>query len=249
MELLLRRLDGALAVKDSKLVMLQARRDHVDAITRILPGIGREFMPPLDEGSFLAMPSVLPQAALSEVVRVNAAQDAAIATIPEVASVVDVVAADHVPPRAMERFRGYDLVKVTGGTQALRRTVGAELEITESIAMDEPKVVGHTLGALRELGIRVADVEHSIGRRVDHTIVSDGRSVVYALNRGVPFFLSNREAQVSQDVLRLDGDDRRTGRQVEDVLRPQPLVRADVEDQPADCGDVHRLLVLSRLPH
>ena len=31
----------------------------------------------------------------------------------------------------------------------------------------------------------------------------DGRSVVYALNRGVPFFLSNREAQVSQDILRL----------------------------------------------
>jgi len=53
------------------------------------------------------------------------------------------------------------------------------------------------------LGIRVADVEHSIGRKVDHTIVSDGRSVVYALNRGVPFFVSNREAQVSQDVLRL----------------------------------------------
>jgi MinD-like ATPase involved in chromosome partitioning or flagellar assembly len=38
---------------------------------------------------------------------------------------------------------------------------------------------------------------------VDETIVSDGRSVVYALNRGVPFFLSNREAQVSQDILRL----------------------------------------------
>jgi pilus assembly protein CpaE len=53
------------------------------------------------------------------------------------------------------------------------------------------------------LGIRVADVEHSIGRKVDHTIVSDGRSVVYALNRGVPFVLSNRESQVSQDVLRL----------------------------------------------
>ena len=53
------------------------------------------------------------------------------------------------------------------------------------------------------LGIRLADVEHSIGRRVDDTIVSDGRSVVYALNRGVPFFLSNREAQVSQDILRL----------------------------------------------
>jgi pilus assembly protein CpaE len=53
------------------------------------------------------------------------------------------------------------------------------------------------------LGIRVADVEHSIGRKVDHTIVSDGRAVVYALNRGVPFVLSNRESQVSQDVFRL----------------------------------------------
>jgi pilus assembly protein CpaE len=53
------------------------------------------------------------------------------------------------------------------------------------------------------LGIRVADVEHSIGRKVDYTIVSDGRAVVYALNRGVPFVLSNRESQVSQDVIRL----------------------------------------------
>jgi pilus assembly protein CpaE len=53
------------------------------------------------------------------------------------------------------------------------------------------------------LGIRVQDVEQSIGRRVDHSIVSDGRSVVYALNRGVPFFLSNREAPVSQDILRI----------------------------------------------
>jgi hypothetical protein len=45
-------------------------------------------------------------------------------------SVVDVVAADHAPPRTLERLRGHDLVQVAGGTQALRRTVDAELEIT-----------------------------------------------------------------------------------------------------------------------
>jgi pilus assembly protein CpaE len=50
-------------------------------------------------------------------------------------------------------------------------------------------------------GIRVSDIEHSIGRKVDHTIVSDGRTVVYALNRGVPFVWSNKQAQVSQDIL------------------------------------------------
>jgi pilus assembly protein CpaE len=53
------------------------------------------------------------------------------------------------------------------------------------------------------LGIRIQDVEQSIGRKIDHTMASDGRSVVYALNRGVPFFLSNREAPVSQDILRI----------------------------------------------
>jgi hypothetical protein len=47
-------------------------------------------------------------------------------------SVVDVVAADHAPPSTLERIRGYDLVQVEGGTQALRRTVLADLEITSS---------------------------------------------------------------------------------------------------------------------
>lgn len=55
---------------------------------RILPGLGREFMPPLDEGSLLYMPSLLPQASLSQAVEVNSKQDLAIATVPEVESVV-----------------------------------------------------------------------------------------------------------------------------------------------------------------
>ncbi|HVA86525.1 MAG TPA: response regulator [Candidatus Saccharimonadales bacterium] len=75
------------------------------------------------------------------------------------------------------------------------------LEIAERLGYEDGKVKLVLNRADGNLGIRVSDVEHSIGRKVDHTIVSDGRSVVYALNRGVPFFLSNREAQVSQDVL------------------------------------------------
>ncbi|NUN48709.1 MAG: efflux RND transporter permease subunit [Candidatus Brocadiae bacterium] len=55
---------------------------------RILPGIGREFMPPLDEGSILYMPSMLPQGSLSQAVEINSRQDLAIASVPEVASVV-----------------------------------------------------------------------------------------------------------------------------------------------------------------
>ena len=77
------------------------------------------------------------------------------------------------------------------------------LEVAEQLGYESGKVRLVLNRADSALGIRVADVEHSIGRKVDDTIVSDGRSVVYALNRGVPFFLSNREAQVSQDILRL----------------------------------------------
>jgi pilus assembly protein CpaE len=77
------------------------------------------------------------------------------------------------------------------------------LEVADQLGYEKGKVRLVLNRGDSALGIRVQDVEHSIGRKVDETIVSDGRSVVYALNRGVPFFLSNREAQVSQDILRL----------------------------------------------
>ena len=77
------------------------------------------------------------------------------------------------------------------------------LEVADQLGYPADKIQLVLNRADSALGIRVADVEHSIGRKVDHTIVSDGRSVVYALNRGVPFFTSSREAQVSQDILRL----------------------------------------------
>jgi len=53
-----------------------------------LPGLGREFMPPLDEGSLLYMPSLVPAGSLSAVQEVIQRQDMAIRTVPEVESVV-----------------------------------------------------------------------------------------------------------------------------------------------------------------
>ena len=57
-------------------------------LDRAFPGIGREFMPPLDEGSLLFMPSLLPSASLSQVEDILARQDRAIREVPEVATVV-----------------------------------------------------------------------------------------------------------------------------------------------------------------
>ncbi|HUV39883.1 MAG TPA: efflux RND transporter permease subunit, partial [Planctomycetota bacterium] len=52
------------------------------------PGLGREFMPDLDEGSFLYMPSTLPHASIGEVLDILRRQDLAIQAIPEVESAV-----------------------------------------------------------------------------------------------------------------------------------------------------------------
>ena len=52
-------------------------------------------------------------------------------------------------------------------------------------------------------GIRLQDVESSIGRKISHSVVSDGRTVVFALNRGVPFVVAARQARVSEDVVRM----------------------------------------------
>ncbi len=52
-------------------------------------------------------------------------------------------------------------------------------------------------------GIRLQDVESSIGRKISHSVVSDGRTVVFALNRGVPFVVAARQARVSEDVVQM----------------------------------------------
>jgi pilus assembly protein CpaE len=77
------------------------------------------------------------------------------------------------------------------------------LEVVDQLGYPESKVRLVLNRADSAYGIRIADVENSIGRKIDHQVVSDGRTVVYALNRGVPFVSSNRQAQVSQDVLAL----------------------------------------------
>jgi pilus assembly protein CpaE len=52
-------------------------------------------------------------------------------------------------------------------------------------------------------GIKASDVEASLGRKIPHTIVSDGRTLVLAVNRGVPFVISHRESQVAKDIFTL----------------------------------------------
>ena len=58
------------------------------ALVETFPGLGKEFMPPLDEGSYLLMPTTMPHASIGEAMDVLSKQDMAISQIPEVESAV-----------------------------------------------------------------------------------------------------------------------------------------------------------------
>ncbi len=55
-------------------------------------------------------------------------------------------------------------------------------------------------------GIRLEDVESTIGTKATATMVSDGRLATLATNRGVPFVVSHRESQLAYDVITLAQD-------------------------------------------
>ncbi|MDQ2933561.1 MAG: response regulator [Chloroflexota bacterium] len=77
------------------------------------------------------------------------------------------------------------------------------LEVADQLEYDRSKVRLVINRSDSAQGIRIADVEASIRRRVDGTIVSDGRLAVLAVNRGVPFVVSHPEATLSRDIIKL----------------------------------------------
>lgn len=52
-------------------------------------------------------------------------------------------------------------------------------------------------------GVHPADVERSLGRRIDFTVPTDPRTVAEGVNRGMPFAISRAQAQISQAVASL----------------------------------------------
>jgi len=60
-------------------------------------GLGKEFMPPLNEGSFLFMPTTMPHASIGEALDIIHKQDMAIRSIPEIRSVVGKIGRAETP--------------------------------------------------------------------------------------------------------------------------------------------------------
>jgi Cu(I)/Ag(I) efflux system membrane protein CusA/SilA len=75
---------SAVGIKEST---TRSARFWVNA-SRAFPGLGREFMPPLEEGSFLFMPATMAHASIGEALDILHKQNLAMEGIPEIESVV-----------------------------------------------------------------------------------------------------------------------------------------------------------------
>jgi Cu(I)/Ag(I) efflux system membrane protein CusA/SilA len=69
----------------------------VQSLAHAFPGLGKEFMPPLDEGAFLWMPTTMTHASIGEALDILKTQDMAFEAIPEIDSAVGKIGRAETP--------------------------------------------------------------------------------------------------------------------------------------------------------
>ncbi|WP_221177310.1 hypothetical protein [Nocardioides marmoriginsengisoli] len=110
-------IDAVRPTNDVDIVLhVETTRGIASETARALESLGYELAPSIDERNNTAHRF---KRGVSTVDVVAASPD-----------VVDILIADHVAPRVVEKLRGRTMIAIEGGTQALRRTVNARLQIT-----------------------------------------------------------------------------------------------------------------------
>lgn len=115
-------------------------------------GLGQEFMPPLDEGSLLYMPSLLPQASLSQTMEVMQRQNARFEGVPEVVRVVGKLG------RAATPLDPAPVGMVETVLQLAPRSAWRS-GLTQDALIQELRTLAHTPGALEGGGAWLQPIE------------------------------------------------------------------------------------------
>lgn len=104
---------------------IETQRGVANAVATALEGLGYRFQPSIDARTTTAHRFVR-GASTVDLVSGDPTD--------EREDQVDVLIADHSSPRVIDKLRGHEMIRVEGGTQALRRTVNARLEIAPGAA-------------------------------------------------------------------------------------------------------------------
>ncbi len=145
-------------------------RDRVPAL-RGVAGIGSEFMPPLNEGSLLFMPVLLPQTSLTEVKRIMAWQDRVIAQTPEVASVAGKLGRSEsaTDPAPVEMIETTIMLKPPAQWRAGMTKDALVAELSQKLT----QVPGYVPGFLQPIENRILMLSTGIRAQVGIKILGD----------------------------------------------------------------------------
>lgn len=199
----------------------------VPPLQRLTAGMGKEFMPPLNEGSLLFMPTFVPATAMTEVKRVMAWQDQVLRMTPEVASVAGKLgradtATDPAPTEMIETTimlkpqnewrAGMTKQKLVNElTEKMRQVPGAVPGFLQPI---ENRVLMISTGIRAQLGVKILgdnlDALQAKAFEVERIIqaIPGATGVAPSRVQGKPFI----EVQVNREAMA------RYGLQAQDVL-------------------------------
>jgi Cu(I)/Ag(I) efflux system membrane protein CusA/SilA len=217
------------------------RATRLDAtLSATFPGLGSSFLPPLDEGSLLFMPSLPAGAGLGETQRVMAVQNQAIADLPEVAAVMGKMgraesALDPAPIGMIETvvllkpYREWPVQEISradGGVERRPRTLAEVRQVLAAVTdipgvapswlqPIETRVVMLSTGIRSPLALQLQGDDHAALERVAEQVEPLLRGV-----RGAADVQMQREGGKPYAELRLDSERlARFGLSVEQVMQ------------------------------
>jgi Cu(I)/Ag(I) efflux system membrane protein CusA/SilA len=139
-------------------------------------GIGSEFMPPLNEGSLLFMPVLLPQVSLSEVQRIMTWQDRVIKDTPEVESVAGKLGRAETPtdPAPAQMIETTIMLKPESEWRQGMTKDKLVAELTEKLG----RVPGYVPGFLQPIQNRILMISTGIRAQVGIKVLGDNLEAI-----------------------------------------------------------------------
>jgi Cu(I)/Ag(I) efflux system membrane protein CusA/SilA len=161
----------AIAFGLPKPALRQLETWNLKPLTQLFGGIGREFMPTLNEGSLLFMPVLLPSTSLTEVKRIMAWQDRMIKTVPEVVSAAGKLgrAETATDPAPVEMIETTIMLKPESEWRHGMTREGIVAELTQKLT----SVPGYVPGFLQPIENRILMISTGIRAQVGVKMLGD----------------------------------------------------------------------------
>ena len=155
------------------------RLSGVPALQRVVSGIGSEFMPPLNEGSLLFMPVLVPTTSLTEIKRIMSWQDRVMADTPEVLSAAGKLgrAETATDPAPIEMIETTIMLRPEREWRAGMTKDKLIAELTEKLS----NVPGYVPGFLQPIENRILMLSTGIRAQVGVKLLGDNLDVLQQL--------------------------------------------------------------------